>query len=228
MGIENLELWDSVKDTDPQYTRPESEQGFDYTAIKPMYHIHKATELWGPLGSSWGVKSVSFNNFPVGETLSEYELNGKKITDKITLLMCNYTAIFYYPGGEFPITAAIQITFSGGNADRFYSKSVATDALTKGLSMLGFSADIYLSAYDESGGGLQSYKNSPAVNPFENEEVNLIEDDSPVIVKKSDLDIAFKAALDKKDYPEDKKMQLIESVSDFVKQSFIDGAIREL
>ena len=50
---------------------------------------------------------------------------------------------------EFPIHSSIRYTVNGRIDDDF-AKKVATDALTKGLSKLGFNADVFLGLFDDN------------------------------------------------------------------------------
>ena len=58
--------------------------------------------------------------------------------------------------GEFPITSSIKVAYvtSGGKGylkiDDEYMKKLQTDALTKGLSFLGFNSDVFEGLFDDS------------------------------------------------------------------------------
>src|SRR4051812_48718865 len=78
----NLELWDSVKTTDPQYTKKFTKGGgFSGTAISPMYLFWKATQKFGPIGIGWGFYEVE-NKFIEGVWCSKvrlwYNLDGER------------------------------------------------------------------------------------------------------------------------------------------------------
>lgn len=237
MSNDNLKLWDSVKDTDNQYTKPIQIDGKEFTSIDGTYQIMRATEQWGSFGCDWGVRNPVFNNFEMGTSTSVVKKDGKEYTNITKLLMCIYNAELFYPGsngeGSIFIEASRQITFFNGSADPFYSKSIATDALNKGLSKLGFSSDIYMKIDNNENNysqGLQSYKDGKLKDfkdPFEGPGIN-IEEQNKNKKSEDELNIKFKEALDKKDYDEDKKKSLIAETSTFVKKSFIDGTIPEL
>jgi hypothetical protein len=135
---ENLKLWQSVEKTDPKYTKAFSKAGgFSGTAINATYLIRKATEQWGPMGSTWG---------PLVE--DERYVEGAEGT-VIHVLRIK----FRHPGGEFHSYG--QTTFVGKNkngpfTDEEAPKKSLTDAITKALSMLGFSADVFLGLYDDN------------------------------------------------------------------------------
>jgi hypothetical protein len=126
----NMKIWNEVCETPPQHTK-QVKLGRNITTIDPYYQLMKATELFGPFGSKWGVKNEKFD----------------LIISDTTIL---YTAILFYPGGEIPLHADHNVCRKDGSSrvqDAF--KIVATDALTKGLSKLGFSADVFLGKYDD-------------------------------------------------------------------------------
>jgi hypothetical protein len=62
VSSENLKLWNQVSATDPAFTKKVS-FGRKFTAIDPTYQNLKATELWGPQGSTWGLRDLHFTTF---------------------------------------------------------------------------------------------------------------------------------------------------------------------
>ena len=129
---DNMELWNTVCVTDPDVTK-EVNVGRKFTAICAQSQIKVATNLWGPMGDNWAVNSEDF---------------------KIIGNYCIYTAYIIYPSGTISIHADIEIIFSSGKRKGMYNddftKKVATDALTKGLSKLGFNADIFEGKFDDN------------------------------------------------------------------------------
>lgn len=150
----NLAFWDFVEETDKNFTK-KIPGGKNLTAIDAYYQIKRATELWGPYGLSWGVEcgtdKFEFITTPVGG-------------------IAVYTARMYFPAnlgidhaqyrnmwdGEFgfiPIHSSLQFYGKRSNGTDFIDddcvKKVSTNALSKGLSKLGFNADVFLGAFDE-------------------------------------------------------------------------------
>ena len=132
---DNLDLWSSVDTTDPAHTKKVNQRG-GFTAIAAQSQVKKATEMFGPFGLSgcWGVKNEQFTTMEdVG--------------------MVIYTATLWYSyndrTGEFPIHSSIKY-HSNNRVDDDFSKKVATDALTKGLSKLGFNADVFMGLFDDN------------------------------------------------------------------------------
>jgi len=133
--MSNLELWNKVEKTNPNHTKAANVRGNKITAIAPQYQIKLATEQFGVYGSKWGWKSFDFD-------YSLLERTGIVI----------FKGCFYFPGGEFPISASISAFKDGAmtKPDADFAKKVETDALTKALSKLGFNADVFMGMYDDN------------------------------------------------------------------------------
>lgn len=123
----NLKLWEAVEKTDPRFTRKVEYGRRRFTTIDAYYQIKRATELFGPYGKNWGIKDVDVSFI---ETK-----NG---------MMAFYKAVFFYPEGEFPIINSIFIK------DDEWAKKIETDTITKGLSRLGFNADVFMGLFDDN------------------------------------------------------------------------------
>jgi hypothetical protein len=144
---DNLKLWNEVSETDLQYTKPAEKGKYKFTSITPMSQFKKATEQFGIQGIGWGVVigSEVFNEKTVG-----------------TSILLDYDAIlfFIYEGqrGEIPIHATEKLGYQTQGyqgkegyfkIDEEVRKKVVTNAKTKGLSELGFNADIFLGMFDD-------------------------------------------------------------------------------
>lgn len=135
---ENLKLWNAVQATDPKYTKGFSRSGgFKGTAINATYQIRRATEQWGPIGGKWGCSIVSSDFIPGADG------------DVVHVALID----FWHPDGKFQTFG--QTTFVGKNkngkfTDEEAPKKSLTDAITKALSMLGFSADVHLGLFDDN------------------------------------------------------------------------------
>ena len=132
---ENMKLWNSVETTDPKFTKKVNQRG-GFTAIGAQYQLRTATETFGPIGYGWGVKD---------EKIERWEDVGLAV----------YTAILWYvregiaEEHEIPIHSSIKY-HSNGRVDDDFFKKVATDALTKGLSKIGFNADVFMGMFDDN------------------------------------------------------------------------------
>ena len=141
----NIKLWRSVEQTPTSQTKKAKLGQLQITAVKPHFQRQKATEIFGPYGMGWGivVGSETFNRTQIGDTH-----------------LLHYNAVLFYTieksKHEFPICASLKEAFitDGGKGylkiDDCAMKKVSTDALTKGLSFLGFSADVFHGLYDDS------------------------------------------------------------------------------
>jgi len=129
----NLELWEAVSTTDPKYTKKVNQRG-GFTAIAAQSQVQKATEVFGIMGHGWGVENESFT-----------------VVEGTSMVL--YTANLWYKfntrAGSIPIHSSIKYGANGRYDDDF-SKKVATDALTKGLSKLGFNADVFMGLFDDN------------------------------------------------------------------------------
>ena len=130
---DNLKLWDAVCTTDPAHTKKANVKGNKLTSIKPQYQILQATKQWGTYGSTWGFHDIVLS----------YELKD--------LGLVNFKANFYYPNGEFEAINTISLWRDGAQTkiDDEFAKKVETDTLTKCLSKLGFSADVFMGQFDD-------------------------------------------------------------------------------
>ena len=131
--MSNTKLWDSVEKTDPKFTKKVNQRG-GFTAIGAQYQVRKATETFGPFGVGWGVKAESFKR---------YEDTG---------LVLYQGTLWYKYGkdiGEVPIHSSIKY-HANSRVDDDFAKKVATDAMTKGLSKLGFNADVFMGLFDDN------------------------------------------------------------------------------
>ena len=129
----NLKLWTSVQKTDPKYTK-QVNFGRKFTSINAHYQVKCMTEAFGQKGNGWGVKDEVFH------TLAEHLLG--------------YQAVLWYMQDglkcEFDINSSIATHQRNGKLDDECYKKVTTDALTKGMSHLGFNADIFLGMWDDN------------------------------------------------------------------------------
>lgn len=130
----NLDLWHKVEKTNPAYTKNANVGGNKITSIAPQYQIMNVTEQFGSYGSTWGFKNIELD-FSLIEKLD----------------LCVFKAIFFYPGGEFPIINSIKMFMDNAKTkvDDNFAKKIETDALTKAISKLGFNADIFMGKFDD-------------------------------------------------------------------------------
>jgi len=137
MSTTNLDLWSLVGKTNPAHTKKVSIGSYSFTTIDAYSQIRKATEQFGVWGLDWGVRDEHF----------------QVLLDDLILYTAKLWFTFDGKPGIVELHSCIQIapeTRNGRKVDDECIKKVATDALTKGLSKLGFNADVFLGMFDDN------------------------------------------------------------------------------
>ena len=125
-------IWDLACETDPHSTKPVSFGARKFTAIDAYSQIHKATELFGSIGTGWGYSvewDYSIPNVVCADMLFWYT------KDKVK--------------GEFQVSGACDLA-GKPKVDSEAKKKALTDGITKALSYLGFNADVFLGKFDDN------------------------------------------------------------------------------
>lgn len=134
MSSDNLKLWDSVKETDKDFTKKVNQRG-GYTSITPQYQIQEATKQFGPYGKGWGFKSIDMDYSNI---------------ETIGLVFVN--AVFFYvidsKEFSFPINNS-WLAKMGNRIDSDFVKKAETNTMGKALSKLGFNADVFMGQFDD-------------------------------------------------------------------------------
>lgn len=128
---DNMKIWDAVAKTNPAYTKKVTQRG-GFTAIAASYQIMEATRQFGPLGVGWG--------YSTGETFFHDNLMFVPVTIWHTARENTFG----------PIVGCAEWKNPKGYLDSAVSKKATTDAITKGLSQLGFNADVFLGKFDDN------------------------------------------------------------------------------
>lgn len=130
----NMTIWDQVKKTDPKHTKKVTQRG-GYTSISPQYQTQEATKIFGPYGMGWGFESIKLN-------MDHVEALG----------LCMVEAVFFYviddKRNSFPIHNAWSVK-QGSKIDPDFAKKAETNTMSKALSKLGFSADVFMGQFDD-------------------------------------------------------------------------------
>lgn len=146
----NLDLWNKVERTDPDRTKQFNRGGgFKGTAINATYLAKCATEQFGPIGIGWGVDVIE-ERYVEGHPLS----NNNDVTTHATIHVVR-VRLWHSGDREKYVEHFGQTTFVGKNKNGLFTdeeapKKSLTDATNKCLSMLGFSADIFLGLFDDN------------------------------------------------------------------------------
>jgi hypothetical protein len=151
MTMENTAIWQAVEKTDPAFTKQFSRGGgFKGTATNATYLARKATEQFGPCGIGWGVTVLGEEIITGAPLLLDGAVVAHELIHKI------HARFWYVRDGERgEIEQFGQTQIVGKNKNGFYTdeeapKKSLTDAMSKCLSLLGFSADIHLGLYDDN------------------------------------------------------------------------------
>jgi len=127
--MSNMDLWDAVSKTDPTHTKKVNQRG-GFTAIDAHYQIQQATNQFGPVGVGWGY---------IVEKMERFD----------TLIVVHVTMWHGSRENTFgPILGCAEMFGKRPDADA--PKKATTDAITKGLSHLGFNADVFLGLFDDN------------------------------------------------------------------------------
>lgn len=147
----NLALWESVQATDPDYTKSFSRSGgFRGTAINHTYQQKRSTQAFGPKGLGWGSKILDEKYQEGAPILHKDQVIGREIVHVVRI------ELWYVLDGNRGSTEAFgQTTFVGQNKHGVYTdeeapKKSLTDAESKALASLGFSADVHLGLFDDN------------------------------------------------------------------------------
>jgi len=132
----NMEIWNKVAKTDPKHTKAVS-FGRKFTSIDAHYQIMRATETFGPVGLGWRY-DVDYSTFETGGIVFSF-------ADVMMWWMDGETKAYYGP-----VRGCSCLVDQKARVDTDAPKKALTDALTKALSHLGFSADVFLGLFDDN------------------------------------------------------------------------------
>ena len=128
---DNKRYWDQLKKTDPKYTKRINKGFGEITTIDPQWQIGKMTEVFGPVGIGWAYNvKYTYTDQLVFAEVSVWTGNNQE---------------FYGP-----VCSVQKLWRKTGALDDEAPKKAMTDAMTKALSHLGVSADVFLGMFDNS------------------------------------------------------------------------------
>lgn len=153
MSEQNMRIWGQVDKTDTRFTKKAKVNGQDITSLSGTAMVMKATELFGPVGIGWGWKVVE-ERFDDGHEIFTGEGDkraciGREIGHTVKI------ALWFMQDGQrgeieqYGCTRYQYKTSYGMTTDGEAPKKSLTDAIKKALSMLGFSADVFLGLFDD-------------------------------------------------------------------------------
>lgn len=135
----NLDFWNDVEETNPEFTKPVGFGAHTFTAIDAYYQIKNATEKWGQYGKNWGLfntKYVLIPDTPLMQLFAEFAYPITQGDKQLSV--------------RFPISTAIKIANNKGVYDADFAKKIETSLICKSLSRLGFNADVFLGKFDDN------------------------------------------------------------------------------
>lgn len=140
--MSNREFWDRVQKTDPRRVKPITGKPYKGNSPQPYYLVERMTEEFGMCGIGWGIKILS-------ERM-------ERLTDTDVLHIA-HIELWYMQGEkrasieQVGQTKAAYVTNKGPMmVDEDAPKKSVTDAMTKCMSYLGFSGDIFSGHWDDS------------------------------------------------------------------------------
>jgi hypothetical protein len=139
-----LKLWNLVRDTDPTQLKKVTRGRWSTLSVKAQWQRLVATAVFGPYGLTWGLSNPMYgyvyngNGDPV-EIYVE-AVFWAILPENLELNSCNTG-----PGKKISFSISTDLAYKPGNDSR---KKVLTSAMSKALSYIGFSADVYLGLYD--------------------------------------------------------------------------------
>lgn len=153
MSDKNMQIWDQVEKTDTRFTKKAKVNGQDITSLSGIAMVMKATELFGPVGIGWGWKIIE-ERFDDGHEIyigegDKRSCIGREIGHTLKI------ALWFTQDGQrgeieqYGCTRYQYKTSYGMTTDGEAPKKSLTDAIKKALSMLGFSADVFLGLFDD-------------------------------------------------------------------------------
>lgn len=149
----NMQIWEKVSTTDTRYTKAAEVGGQKITSLNGTAMIMKATEIFGPvgIGFGWSVMEERFDpgaEMFVGEGDKHASL-GLELNHTIKI---NFWFELDGKRGQieqYGCTKYLYKSKYGTTTDGEAPKKSLTDAIKKSLSMLGFSADVFLGMFDD-------------------------------------------------------------------------------
>lgn len=154
MSESNMRIWAQVDKTDTRFTKDAKVGGQQITSLNGTAMIMKATEVFGPAGIGFGWNVVE-ERFDKGAEMFSSEGDkrislGHELNHTIKI-----TFWFVLDGqrGEIEQYGCTQYLYKskyGTTTDGEAPKKSLTDAIKKALSMLGFSADVFLGMFDDT------------------------------------------------------------------------------
>eukprot|EP00659_Diplonema_papillatum_P007502 gene7502-11487_t len=143
----NMQIWEKVSTTDTRYTKAAEVGGQKITSLNGTAMIMKATEIFGPVGIGFGW-SVMEERFDAGSEMASGEGDKRLVLGRELNHTIKIRFWFELDGkrGEIEQYGCTRYLYKS----KFGAEESLTDAIKKSLSMLGFSADVFLGMFDDA------------------------------------------------------------------------------
>lgn len=144
---QNLKIWSGFGKTDPRFVK-QGTKGM--SAIDAYYMFQQATKTFGPVGIGWGYEEES-EDYRNGAAI--YDKEGNIIGNEINHVV--RIKLWYMLDGNRGELRSIGSTpymyksKYGVTSDEEAAKKSLTDAIKKGLSMLGLCSDVYMGMFED-------------------------------------------------------------------------------
>lgn len=154
MTDSNLRIWNQVEKTDTRFTKRAKVGGQEITSLNGTAMVMKATEVFGPVGIGWGWKILE-ERFDKGAEIFAGE-GEKRVCIGQELNHTIKIELWYMLDGQrgsieqYGCTPYLYKSRYGTTTDGEAPKKSLTDSIKKALSMLGFSADVFLGLFDDT------------------------------------------------------------------------------
>ena len=136
-------VWKSLHRTNPAFTKPSRIGQFEFTSIAPQWQIMRMTERFGPIGQGWGYEAE--------HGVIVFAPNAAVATCDVAVWWTGDDGL-HHRYGKIRGMCEVAGTYKTGTNIRIdddAGKKAMTDALTKALSHLGMSADVFLGKFDD-------------------------------------------------------------------------------
>jgi hypothetical protein len=151
---DHLAIWNAVKETAHSATKSATVSGQKITSINGTYMVQRATEVFGPVGKGWGYEIVEERLDDAGPVYAKNADGNQEVIGNHRIHTLHLRLWYLMDGerctvehfGHTPFTYRSQ---HGISVDGEAPKKSLTDAIKKCLSMLGFSADVFLGEWDD-------------------------------------------------------------------------------
>lgn len=135
----NTAIWDRLCKTDPKHTKSfKRAGGFAGTAIKPIWSVHRMTEVFGACGLGWGVNEPTFQVVHGNDEALVF--------CTVSIWHGSRENVVFGVGGD----KAMGKNKYGPFTDDEAFKKAFTDAVSNAMKFVGVGADVHMGMFDDN------------------------------------------------------------------------------